>query len=85
MKQSTALVSLQEICELLNRSRDEVITLCEQGKCPHIRYKGELYKFPKDQVLKVIKPRPEKEEEEKKAVSAKGTTAKKGTREKTKK
>jgi len=79
MKQPTALVSLQEICALLNRTQEEMIYLCEQGKCPHW-HKDKLYRFPKDQVLRVIKPKPEKKEEEKKAASAKGTTVKRGTR-----
>jgi len=82
MKQKTALVSLQEICVLLNRTPEEMIYLCEKGKCPHW-HKDKLYRFPKDQVLKVIKPKPEKKEE--KTVSSIGTTAKRRTRKNTEK
>lgn len=74
---ASQLVSLQEICALLNRSPDEMISLVENDKCPAIIFnEGQTYSFPKEEVLERVKPKPIRKIK-KSSASRKRTTAKK--------
>jgi hypothetical protein len=55
------IVSLKEISEILNMDEDEIKDMARKGEIPHLKYaNGMTLKFPKEEVLRKITPRPEK-------------------------
>jgi len=55
------LIGLKELSEILNYSESEILDLCKEKRIPHLIFHETEFKFPLEEVLAIIKPRPKEE------------------------
>lgn len=76
---ATAVISLTKMAEILNISTTELRDMAlSMPNFPHLSYDdGETLRFPKEEVLAVVKPRKAEEPKPKKSPPKKATKSKK--------